>query len=87
MVKSSVVTHPAAQVERLMPAGGERCACCGGPTLPVLEWRGEFALCNRCSRFCKSKGGKFAHVVPARIDGTAAHRAWSVDLGFKTLGT
>jgi hypothetical protein len=52
----------------------------------VLEWRGTYALCNRCARFCESKGGKFTHAIPARIDWDAADRRWAIDLGFKQLG-
>ncbi|HLF27809.1 MAG TPA: hypothetical protein VJG32_15855 [Anaerolineae bacterium] len=85
--KSSVIAQPAEAVnQRLITAARERCACCGGPTLPVLESRAGVALCNRCARFCESKGGKYTHALPARIDWPSADRIWAVDLGFKKLG-
>jgi hypothetical protein len=87
MAVSSVIAKPAGAVDDMLRSNARgRCACCGGPTLPVLEWRGTYALCNRCARFCESKGGKFTHAIPARIDWDAADRRWAIDLGFKQLG-
>jgi len=84
---STVIAKPAAAVETMLRSSARgRCACCGGPTLPVIEWRGKYALCNRCGRFCESKAGVWHHAVPARIDWTKADRVWAVDLGFKRLG-
>ncbi len=87
MAVSSVIANPASALdEALRSSVRDRCACCGGPTLPVLERRGAIALCNRCVRFCEVKGGAYNHVIPARIDWAAGDRAWAVDLGFKILG-
>lgn len=87
MAASSVIAKPASEVDSMLgKIGRSRCACCGGPTLPVIEWRGRFALCNRCARWCESKGGEFTHVIPARLDWATADRVWATDLGFKRLG-
>ncbi len=87
MTLSSVMTHPAeAPGAMLRSSARNRCACCGGPALPVLERRGDVMLCNRCARFCESKGGTYTHVIPARIDRESVDRIWAVDLGFKKLG-
>ncbi|HEY4689028.1 MAG TPA: hypothetical protein VIK33_06930 [Anaerolineae bacterium] len=87
MTTSTVIASPARAVDEMLRSSARgRCACCGGPTLPVLEWRGDHALCNRCARHCEAKGGKHSHVIPARLDWAAADRAWAVDLGFKKLG-
>ena len=87
MTTSSVIANPASTLDEMLQSSArDRCACCGGPTLPVLEWRGAIALCNRCARFCESKGGKYTHNIPARIDWESADRMWAVDLGFKKLG-
>ena len=87
MVASSVIARPSDAVDRLLKlAVRDRCACCGGPTLPVIEWRGEYALCTRCARGCESKRGVFTHKIPARIDWERADRVWAVNLGFKKLG-
>lgn len=87
VTSSTVIARPAGAVAEMLHSKARgRCACCGGPTLPVLEWRGAFALCNRCARFCESKGEAFTHAVPPRIDWKAADRAWAIDLGFKVLG-
>lgn len=87
MATSSVIARPAGAVDEMlhrMP--GDRCACCGGPTLPVIEWRGEFAVCHRCARWCESTAGKFTHRIRARIDRESVDRIWAIDLGFKKLG-
>lgn len=87
MAKSTVIPSPSSQLDRLLAASvRDRCACCGGPTLPVLERRGDVMLCNRCARFCEVKSGKYTHVIPSRIDRAVAERVWSIDLGFKKLG-
>jgi hypothetical protein len=87
VVASTVIASPASAVDKLLSASRrDRCACCGGPTLPVIERHGDISLCNRCARFCESKGGKFTHVIPARIDRESADRIWAADLGFKKLG-
>ena len=87
MPRSTVTTNPATDLDRLIGGGKRnRCACCGGPTLTVLDVRGDIMLCSRCARFCTVKGGSFTHVSPARIDRGRAERIWSVDLGFKKLG-
>jgi len=87
MPSSSVIANPAGVLgEMLRASARERCACCGGPTLPVLERRGDVMLCNRCARFCESKGGAYTHVIPARIDRESVDRIWALDLGFKQLG-
>ena len=86
MVASTVIAQPSDQLERVRSTGRDRCACCGGPTLPVLEWRGDHAVCYRCARFCEAKGRQYKHVSPARIDRAAADRVWAIDLGFKQLG-
>lgn len=84
---TSVIANPAGALDAMLRSSArDRCACCGGPTLPVLERRGEIALCNRCTRFCKFEGGAYTHVIPARIDWAAADRVWAIDLGFKKLG-
>jgi len=86
MPRSTVITNPAIDLDRLIGGGKRnRCACCGGPTLPVLDRRGDIMLCSRCAQFCTAKGGIFTHVIPARIDRDSAERIWSVDLGFKKL--
>ena len=86
MAKSTVIPNPSSQLGRLISAAARgRCECCGGPTLPVIEQRGAIMLCNRCARFCEEKGGKFRHVLPARIDRPAVDRLWAIDLGFKKL--
>ena len=87
MTTSTVIPSPAEEIERLLKLTvRDRCACCGGPTLPVLERRGPIALCNRCARFCEVKGGVYTHAIPGRVDRAAAERIWSADLGFKKLG-
>ena len=87
MVASTVIARPAGAVDEMLKlAHRDRCVCCGGPTLPVIERRGEVALCNRCSLRCESKAGVYTHTIPARIDWVSADRIWAVDLGFKKLG-
>jgi len=86
MPRSTVITNPVPDLDRLIGGGKRnRCACCGGPTLPVLDVRGDLMLCSRCARFCTAKGDSFTHVIPARIDRGRAERIWSIDLGFKKL--
>lgn len=86
MAKSSVIPNPDPQLQTVLRSTARgRCACCGGPALPVLEQRDGFALCGRCARFCEVRGDTYTHRIPARIDWAAADRAWAVDLGFKKL--
>jgi hypothetical protein len=64
MPRSTVITNPATDLDRLIGGGKRnRCACCGGPTRRCLDGRGDIMLCSRCARFCTVKDGIFTHVI------------------------
>ena len=87
MITQSVIAQPAGAVDQMLHRmSRDRCACCGGPTLPVIEWRGTWALCNRCALRCEFADGRYTHTLPSRIDREAVDRIWAIDLGFKKLG-
>lgn len=97
MVRSTVIPRPDKRVLDLTVSARQyRCACCGGPALPILEWhepRGEwpgYYLCHTCAQFCQveeQKKGRlrFRHTPRPRLDWQKADLRWAVDLGFKKL--
>ncbi|MFQ6059492.1 MAG: hypothetical protein ACE5MB_11510, partial [Anaerolineae bacterium] len=94
MVRSTVIPKPDESLQQLIISTRQyRCACCGGPTLPVLEWhppqdeRPGYYLCSRCARFCHAdeEAMRFEHAPRLRFDWERADQRWAVDLGFKKL--
>jgi hypothetical protein len=98
MPASTVIPKPDNSVEDLIAAGRRnRCACCAGPVVPILEYSGPqderqgYYLCNNCKMTCEvkeTKAGKrrFTHQARERLDWDQADRRWAADLGFKRLG-
>ncbi|MER3544347.1 MAG: hypothetical protein C4311_07005 [Chloroflexota bacterium] len=99
MVREIIVSRPESSVEALIASGRRnRCACCGGPVVPVIEYRGPqderqgYYLCNSCKMLCEvgqTEAGerRFIHHTRQRLDWERADRRWATDLGFKRLGT
>jgi len=97
MPQSIIVSRPDSSVEELIGSGRRnRCACCGGPVVPVIEYHGPqderrgYYLCNNCLMICERsqtrKGERrFKHHIRPRLDWDLADRRWAVDLGFKRL--
>ena len=96
MPRSTVIAKPAPRVVHLATSAGNRCACCGGPTLPVLEWHPPegtqpgYYLCHHCAQRCRAKvskqsGLRFEHKPHPRRNWQKADRQWAADLGFKRL--
>lgn len=86
MADSSVISKVDSSVTKMLERRArDRCVCCGRSTLPVLEWRGDHALCNRCAQRCEEDNGKYTHVPLQRFDWSAVDRRWAADLGFKQL--
>lgn len=97
VVSTTMVPDPVGAVERVLANKARyECACCGGPTVPVLEWHPPTAeqpgyyLCHHCAQKCKAEARpgaipRFEHVVRAPINWAEVNRRWSADLGFKKL--
>lgn len=97
MPRSTVIPKPDPSVVHLITsARSYRCACCSGPTLPVLEWhppedtRPGYYLCHHCAQGCQTKvskrsGLRFEHKPYLGIRWEQADRQWATDLGFKRL--
>lgn len=98
MGREMIVSRPESSVEALIASGRRnRCACCGGPVVPVIEYRGPqderrgYYLCNPCKMLCEvsqTEMGerRFIHHTRQRLDWERADRRWATDLGFKRLG-
>lgn len=98
MGREIIVSRPDSSVEELVASGRRnRCACCGGPVVPVIEYRGPqderrgYYLCNNCKMLCEigqTETGerRFIHHTRQRLDWDRADRRWATDLGFKRLG-
>lgn len=96
MVRSTVIPNPEASVDRLI-GGPERyrCVCCGGPTLPIMDWRlpgGKlpgYYICHHCVQHCKTqtKGSQttYEHIPHRKLPWEAIDSCWAVDLRFKKL--
>jgi hypothetical protein len=98
MPESTVLSRPDASVEALIAAGRRnRCACCGGPVVPIIDYSGPqderqgYYRCTTCRLTCQmseSNGERqFTHQTRPRLDWDQADRRWAADLGFKRLGT
>jgi hypothetical protein len=86
MTGSTVISKADSSVTKMLERRGrDRCACCGRSTLPMLEWRGDHALCHRCARQCAVEHGEYTHAPRRRFDWASVDRRWAVDLGFKRL--
>ena len=86
MTQSTVISNVADSVTKMLERRGrDRCACCGKSTLPVLEWRGDHALCHHCAQHCAEVDGRYTHATRQRFDWPAVDRSWALDLGFKRL--
>ena len=97
MPRSTVIPKPDPNVVHLITsASSHRCACCGGPALPVLEWHPPeeawpgYYLCHHCAQGCRREvsersGPRFEHKPYSGLDWEQADQQWATDLGFKRL--
>lgn len=97
MPQAIIISRPDSSVEELIASGRRnRCACCGGPVVPVIEYRGPqderrgYYLCHNCKMTCEvgeTETGerRFTHRTRPRLDWERADRRWAADLGFKRL--